>query len=158
MSSLFTESLNNKTLGIIFAVSVTDENILDSLNLSVEEHKVLNECKKCVEYFKREGVSANILQSDDKQINLCKSILSLKKPEKIKKLLQKFLKRVMNNPNERRNISVLSSKITDKEVKKDLIYDIPLEEESVMWKNIHMSETDNDSVSSGMSGYSNFSI
>ena len=64
----------------------------------------------------------------------------------------------MNNPNERRNISVLSSKITDKEVKKDLIYDIPLEEESVMWKNIHMSETDNDSVSSGMSGYSNFSI
>lgn len=156
MSSLFTEALNNKSLGIIFAVAVTDENILNSLNLSVEEQKVLNECKICVEYFKEKGVSANILQSNNKQLNLCKSILSLKKPKKIKKLLQKFLNRVMNNANERKNLSDVVSRI--EEVNNDLIYDIPLEEESVMWKNIHMSDTDNDSVSSGMSGYSNFSI
>ena len=62
----------------------------------------------------------------------------------------------MNNANDRKNLSDVTSKI--KEMNKDIIYDIPLEEESVMWKNIHMSDTDNDSVSSGMSGYSNFSI
>tara|TARA_A100001015_G_C14911422_1_gene680659 strand:+ start:463 stop:933 length:471 start_codon:yes stop_codon:yes gene_type:complete len=156
MSSLFTEALNNKSLGIIFAVAVTNENILNSLNLSVEEEKVLNECKMCVEYFKEKGVSANILQSNNKQLKLCKSILSLKSPKKIKKLLQKFLKRVMNNENDRKSLSAITSKI--KEANRNIIYDIPIEEESVMWKNIHMSETDNDSVSSGMSGYSNFSI
>ena len=62
----------------------------------------------------------------------------------------------MNNANDRKNLSDVASRI--EEVNNDLIYDIPLEEESVMWKNIHMSDTDNDSVSSGMSGYSNFSI
>jgi len=145
-SELFVQARDTGLLGIIFSVAALPADNLQQMILSNDERRIVNQCSQCVGFLKTEGVHKNLLNvRHNKKLNVCRNIILNKNAIKTEALLKKFLQNVRSSTDHEKLSRIVST------IPSTYIH-VPLASDTE-WDIVSLSDTDNDSVSSGVSDY-----